>query len=91
VTASMARLFPAQGGYAHATTCGFNRNGSAKSRVSEERDVEQKLRELAARESRTLSGMIALILARAVDKKGWLFPMRSPDRHFVGSAKTVIR
>jgi len=89
VTASMARLFPAQGGYAHATTCGFNRNGSV--RVSEERDVEQKLRELAARESRTLSGMIALILARAVDKKGWLFPMRSPDRHFVGSAKTVIR
>jgi hypothetical protein len=32
-------------------------------------ETEKKLREMAARESRSLSGMIALILTRAVDQK----------------------
>jgi CopG-like RHH_1 or ribbon-helix-helix domain, RHH_5 len=32
-------------------------------------DVERKLKEMAAKESRTLSAMIALLLARAVEQK----------------------
>ena len=32
-------------------------------------EIEEKLRELAARESRTLSGMIARILVKVVDKE----------------------
>ena len=34
-----------------------------------QRELADKLREMAARENRTLSAMIALLLARAVEKK----------------------
>ena len=45
------------------------REGSVTVRSVVSRELADKLREMATEENRTLSAMIALLLARAVEKK----------------------